>query len=248
MLSVNGKTAIITGAGRGIGRDIALLLAEAGVDSALVDIDIGGVEETVSLVEETGAGARAFECDIADKEEVYGTLKDILNWKDSVHFLVNNAGITRDSLLLRMKDKQWEDVLRVNLSGAFNFTRAVGRHMLKNRFGRIVNIASVIGLIGNAGQANYAASKAGLIGFTKSVAREFAPRGITANAVAPGFIETAMTEQLNEEVRNGMLDRIPLGRFGGGRDVAGIVLFLISEMGSYVTGQVINCDGGMVMV
>ncbi|MBD3179282.1 MAG: 3-oxoacyl-[acyl-carrier-protein] reductase [Candidatus Latescibacteria bacterium] len=247
MLEVEGKTAVITGAGRGIGRDIALVLAEAGVSSAVVDIDPGGVEETAGMVKESGAGAKALRCDITDPDEVKRCAGEILEWKDQVHFLVNNAGITRDNLLLRMKDREWEDVLKVNLTGAFNFTRAIARHMLKKRFGRIVNIASVIGLIGNAGQANYAASKAGLIGFTRSVARELAPRGITANAIAPGFIQTAMTDKLSEDVTASMMGSIPLGRFGTGRDVASIVLFLLSELGSYVTGQVINCDGGMVM-
>lgn len=247
MLEVEGKTAVITGAGRGIGRDIAILLAEAGVDSAVVDIDLEGAEQTAARLKDAGADAIALKCNIADKDDVAACVDEILGWREQVHFLVNNAGITRDNLLLRMKDDQWEDVLRVNLSGAFNFTRAMARHMLKNRFGRIVNISSVIGLIGNAGQSNYAASKAGLIGFTKSVARELAPRGITANAIAPGFIQTAMTDQLAEDVRQGMLESIPLGRFGSGRDVASIVLFLISGLGSYVTGQVINCDGGMVM-
>ncbi len=247
MLEVDGKTAVITGAGRGIGRDIAIFLAGAGVDCAVVDIDLEGAERTAALVKEAGAEARPLKCNIADKDEVAACVAEILDWKEQVHFLVNNAGITRDNLLLRMKDDQWEDVLRVNLGGAFNFTRAMARHMLKNRFGRIVNISSVIGLIGNAGQSNYAASKAGLIGFTKSVARELAPRGITANAIAPGFIQTAMTDQLPEDVKKGMLESIPLGRFGSGKDVASIVLFLISGLGSYVTGQVINCDGGMVM-
>jgi len=247
MLNVDGKTAVITGAGRGIGRDIALFLAEAGVDTAAVDIDMEGVSETVSMAKDIGADSKPFRCNIADREEVDSCVKDILDWREQVHFLVNNAGITRDNLLLRMKDDEWKDVLNVNLGGSFNFTRALSRHMLKKRFGRIVNIASVIGLIGNAGQSNYAASKAGLIGFTKSVARELAPRGITANAIAPGFIQTAMTDQLSDDVKKGMLDSIPLGRFGSGRDVASIVLFLLSELGSYVTGQVINCDGGMVM-
>jgi len=247
MLEVEGKTAVITGAGRGIGRDIATLLAEAGVDSAVVDIDLEGAEQTAAGLKDAGVDAIALKCNIADRDDVADCVREILGWREQVHFLVNNAGITRDNLLLRMKDDQWEDVLRVNLSGAFNFTRAMARHMLKNRFGRIVNISSVIGLIGNAGQSNYAASKAGLIGFTKSVARELAPRGITANAIAPGFIQTAMTDQLSEDVRQGMLESIPLGRFGSGKDVASIVLFLISGLGSYVTGQVINCDGGMVM-
>jgi len=248
MLDLEGKTAIVTGAGRGIGRDISLLLAESGVNIAVIDVDAAGAAETVSRVRKAGADSMAFECDITDSEAVAGCLQKVLDWNDRVDYLINNAGITRDNLLLRMKDEEWESVIKVNLTGAYNFTKALSRHMLRNRAGRIVNIASVIGLMGNAGQSNYAASKAGLIGFTKSVAREFAPRGITVNAIAPGFIETAMTGVLPEETRERMLGRIPMGRFGSGRDVAAIVLFLVSELGSYVTGQVVNCDGGMVML
>jgi 3-oxoacyl-[acyl-carrier protein] reductase len=247
MIDIKGKTAIVTGAGQGIGREIALSLAEAGVDIAVVDVNSEGAAETVSLVEKAGAEGLALKCDISDSADVAECVSKALDWREQIHFLINNAGITRDNLLLRMKDEEWESVLKVNLTGSFNFTKAVTRHMLKKRFGRVVNIASVIGLMGNAGQSNYAASKAGVIGFTKSVAKELAPRGITANAIAPGFIETAMTAKLSDDLRESMLNQIPLGRFGKGRDVAGIVLFLISGLGSYVTGQVINCDGGMVM-
>jgi 3-oxoacyl-[acyl-carrier protein] reductase len=167
--------------------------------------------------------------------------------REQIHFLVNNAGITRDNLLLRMNDVEWESVVRVNLTGTFNVTRAVSRSMIKRRFGRIVNISSVIGVMGNAGQCNYAASKAGIIGFTKAVAKELAGRNINVNAIAPGFIETAMTASLPEERKEEMRRLIPLGRFGSGADVANVVLFLCSDLGGYVTGQVINCDGGMVM-
>jgi 3-oxoacyl-[acyl-carrier protein] reductase len=201
MLNVQNKTAIVTGAGQGIGREIAVVLAECGVSIAAVDINTEGAEETASMVKKAGSEGRAFQCDIADWKAVSECLGKVVDWRSKVHFLINNAGITRDNLLLRMKQEEWEDVIKVNLTGAFNFTRAVSRHMLRERFGRIVNIASVIGLMGNAGQSNYAASKAGLIGFTKSVARELAPRGITVNAVAPGFIKTAMTEVLSEETR-----------------------------------------------
>lgn len=246
-MDLKGKTAIVTGAGQGIGREIALTLAGSGVDIAVVDVNPEGASETVSLLEEKGAGGLALECDIADSASVAECVSSVLGWHDQVHFLINNAGVTRDNLLLRMKDEEWESVIKVNLTGSYNFTKAVTKHMLKKRFGRVVNIASVIGLMGNAGQSNYAASKAGVIGFTKSVAKELAPRGITANAIAPGFIKTAMTARLSDDIREGMLNQIPLGRFGTGSDVAGIVLFLISELGSYVTGQVINCDGGMVM-
>lgn len=247
MIDVKGKVAVVTGAGQGIGRDIALSLAESGVDIAVVDVNLEGAAETVSLVEKAGVEGLALECNVADSANVAECISRVLDWREQIHFLINNAGITRDNLLLRMKDDEWESVIKVNLTGTYNFTKAVTRHMLKKRFGRVVNIASVIGLIGNAGQCNYAASKAGVIGFTKSVARELAPRGITANAIAPGFIETAMTAKLSESIRESMLKQIPLGRFGTGRDVAGIVLFLVSGLGSYITGQVINCDGGMVM-
>ncbi len=247
MLGLDGKTAVVTGAGQGIGREISLLLAEYGTRIAAVDVKPDGIEETVSLVREKGSEGYAVTCDVSDYDAVRECVAGVLAWSDQVHFLVNNAGITRDNLLLRMSLDEWESVLKVNLTGTFNFTRALTRHMLGKRYGRIVNIASVIGVMGNAGQSNYAASKAGIIGFTKSVAREFAARNITANAIAPGFIATAMTEALPDDKRGEMLRMIPLGHFGTGRDVAHVVLFLLSELGSYVTGQVIHCDGGMVM-
>ncbi|HSG27098.1 MAG TPA: 3-oxoacyl-ACP reductase FabG, partial [Candidatus Krumholzibacterium sp.] len=186
-------------------------------------------------------------CNIVDYTETQESFRKILEWRGEISFLVNNAGITRDNLLLRMSEQEWKSVIDVNLTGTFNMTKVVTKHMFKKRFGRVVNIASVIGQMGNAGQSNYAASKAGIIGFTKSVAKEFAPRNVTVNAIAPGFIETAMTAVLPEEVQDGMRKMIPLGKFGTGADVANIVLFLVSELGDYVTGQVINCDGGMVM-
>jgi 3-oxoacyl-[acyl-carrier protein] reductase len=244
---LEGKTAIVTGGGQGIGREIALLLAENGVDTAIVDIQLGAAEETVSLIEKRGREGIALECDVGEPEEVERVMEEILQWHEQIHYLVNNAGITRDNLLLRMKEAEWESVIRVNLTGTYNFTKVASRHMVKKKFGRIVSIASVIGVMGNAGQSNYAASKAGIIGFTKAVAKELASRNITANAVAPGFIETAMTETLTEERREEMRRLIPLGRFGTGRDVANVVLFLLSDYGSYVTGHVIHCDGGMVM-
>ncbi len=247
MLGIEGKTAIVTGAGQGIGRDIALLLAEHGTDVAVIDVNLAGAEETVSLLGQQGREGLALECDIGDASRVEETVSRILKWHDQVHFLVNNAGITRDNLLLRMSEAEWESVIRVNLTGTYNVTKAVSKHMVKKRFGRIVSISSVIGVMGNAGQSNYAASKAGIIGFTKAVAKELAGRNINVNAIAPGFIETAMTGSLSEDVVEQMRRLIPLGRFGGGGDVANIVLFLLSELSSYVTGQVIRCDGGMVM-
>jgi 3-oxoacyl-[acyl-carrier protein] reductase len=246
MLGMEGKTAIVTGGGRGIGRDIALLLAEYGTAVAVLDVDEAGAADTASRLGGRGAEGLAVRCDVTDPGEVERCVQAVLEWRDQVHFLVNNAGITRDNLLIRMSEREWESVLRVNLTGTFNLTKIVVKHMLKKRTGRIVNISSVIGVMGNAGQANYAASKAGIIGFTKAVAKEVASRGITVNAIAPGFIDTEMTAALPEERREEMRRRIPLGRFGTGADVARTVLFLLSELGSYVTGQVLHCDGGMV--
>jgi len=247
MLDLDGKIALVTGAGQGIGREIALLLAEHGADIAAVDINLEAVEETASMVKKKGRDAIALKCDVSNLAEVEGCVSRTIEWKGTVHFLVNNAGITRDNLLVRMSETEWDLVLKVNLKGTFNFTKVVSRHMMKQRFGRIVNITSVIGVMGNAGQSNYAASKAGVIGFTKSVAKELAARNITANAIAPGFISTPMTESLPEERKQMMKSMIPLGRFGSGNDVARVVLFLVSDLASYVTGQVIHCDGGMVM-
>ncbi|MBN1885915.1 MAG: 3-oxoacyl-[acyl-carrier-protein] reductase [Candidatus Krumholzibacteriota bacterium] len=247
MNGMKGKTAIVTGAGQGIGRDIALALAARGVDTAVIDVNAAGAEETAALVEQAGAGSLALACDVGDLGQAQECVAKTLAWRKQVHFLVNNAGIARDNLLIRMSEAEWDAVIRVNLTGAFNFTKAIARHMFKMRCGRIVNISSVIGLMGNIGQVNYAASKAGVIGLTKSAAREMAARNVTVNAVAPGFIETAMTDALPEKAREEMLRLIPLGAFGTGRDVANVVLFLLSDMGSYVTGQVLHCDGGMVM-
>lgn len=247
MLKTQGNTALVTGAGQGIGRDIALVLASAGIDVALVDVNLDGAKETASMVADKGREGLPLRCDVSRLHEVEGCVEEVLGWRDQIHYLVNNAGIARDNLLLRMSTAEWESVLQINLTGTFNFTKSVAKHMIKKRFGRIVNISSVIGLMGNAGQCNYAASKAGVIGFTKSVAKELAGRNITANAIAPGFIETAMTASLPEERQEAMRRMIPLGRFGSGEDVAKVTLFLLSDLGSYVTGQVIHCDGGMVM-
>ncbi len=247
MIDLKEKTALVTGAGQGIGRDIVLALGRNGADVAVVDVNLETAEETVRLLEASGSKGLALKGDISDYEKVQECFREVLVWKDQVHFLVNNAGITRDNLLLRMSEAEWKSVIDVNLTGTFNMTKVVSKHMFKKRFGRIVSIASVIGQMGNAGQGNYAASKAGIIGFSKSVAKEFAPRNVTVNAIAPGFIETAMTSVLPDEVQEEMRKMIPLGKFGTGEDVANIVLFLVSELGSYVTGQVINCDGGMVM-
>jgi 3-oxoacyl-[acyl-carrier protein] reductase len=247
MVNLEGKTAMVTGAGQGIGRDIALMLAAAGADIAALDVNLEGAEATAALVRTKGRKSLALACDVSKVTDVDRCVAEAIAGREQIHFLVNNAGITRDNLLLRMADVEWESVMRVNLTGTFNVTRAVSRSMIKRRFGRIVNISSVIGVMGNAGQCNYAASKAGIIGFTKAVAKELAGRNINVNAIAPGFIETAMTAALPDERRKEMLRLIPLGRFGSGTDVARIVLFLCSDLGGYVTGQVIHCDGGMVM-
>ena len=247
MVNLEGKTALITGAGQGIGRDIALTLAEAGADIAALDLSLEGAEATAVLVRTKGRQSVALACDVSNSTDVDRCVVEALAGREQIHFLVNNAGIARDNLLLRMTNTEWESVVRVNLTGAFNVTRAVSRSMVKRRFGRIVNISSVIGVMGNAGQCNYAASKAGIIGFTKAVAKELAGRNINVNAIAPGFIETAMTDALSEERKEEMRRLIPLGRFGSGTDVARVVLFLCSDLGGYVTGQVIHCDGGMVM-
>jgi 3-oxoacyl-[acyl-carrier protein] reductase len=246
-VNFSGKTALVTGSARGIGRDIALKLAGAGADLAVVDLKIDEANKTAGDIEALGVRAKAYECDVSSFTGVEGVCKQAVDDFGCVDFLVNNAGVVRDKLLMRMTPQDWDFVISINLNGAFNFCRLLAPTMLKRREGRIVNIASVIGQMGNAGQANYAASKAGIIGLTKALAKEFASRGICVNAIAPGFISTAMTESLKDDVREKMMEMIPLGRFGTGEDVADVAVFLLSDMASYITGQVINCDGGMVM-
>jgi len=244
-MSVNltGKTAVVTGAARGIGREISERLVLAGAQLAMVDL----IEDTVvQSASEVGGNARGYACDVSALGAVEEVGQRILADFGRVDVLVNNAGITKDRLFVRMTADDWGQVLAVNLTGAFNVTKALAPAMLKQRSGCIVNVASVVGQMGNAGQANYAASKAGLIGLTKSLAREFAPRGVRVNAVAPGLIRTAMTDALTEETRAQMLQTIPLGRLGETKDVADVVMFLVSDLAGYVTGQVVNCDGGMV--
>ncbi len=241
------KTALVTGGARGIGRDIALRLARAGAAVAIVDVQEDAARDAAGEVEALGVRSGAFACDVGSIEQVEALHGAFQEQFDRIDILVNNAGITRDRLLMRMTPEDWELVLRVNLTGAFNFCKVFGPVMLRARSGSIVNIASVVGQMGNAGQVNYAASKAGLIGLTKSLAKEFAARGVRVNAVAPGFIRTAMTEALPEDVQEKMKAVIPLGRFGEPSDVADIVYFLVSDLSRYVTGQVVNCDGGMIM-
>lgn len=239
--------ALVTGAGRGIGRAIALELAQRGLDIALNDINQQDLEKVKSEIALKGRKADFFIADVSDVAATEEMVKNILARFGRLDVLVNNAGITRDNLLLRMKETEWDQVMQVNLKSVFNCTKAVSKVMLKQKSGRIVSIASVIGIMGNAGQANYAASKAGIIGFTKSIAKELASRGITVNAVAPGYIVTEMTEKLPEESKNKLREMIPLGTLGEPSDVAKTVAFLASDDAHYITGQVIQVDGGMVM-
>ena len=242
---MDGKCVLVTGGSRGIGLDIARQLATQGYDLVLVNIDKEGAEAAAAGLE--GAGRFVgFGCDVRDFEGVNELTAKVNEDFGNIYGIVNNAGVTRDGLLVRMSPENWNFVLDVNLTGTFNFTRAVAPIMMRQREGRMVNIASVIGLTGNAGQANYAASKAGIIALTKSVAKELGGRNVTANAVAPGFITTDMTEDLPEKVQTQMLSQIPLKRFGEGKDVAGVVKFLLSPEASYITGQTLVVDGGMI--
>jgi len=241
------KVAVVTGAGRGIGRAVALAYARMGADVACVSRTEENSAKAAAEVEALGRRAWAVAVDVADTAAVNTATGKILDEAGRVDILVNNAGVTRDNLLMRMSEEEWDTVINTNLKGAFNFTKALTRPFIKQRSGRIINIASVIGLIGNAGQSNYAASKAALIGFTKSVAKELAPRGITANAIAPGFIETDMTAALDDKVRESIIGNVPLGRFGSPDDIAHTAVFLALEASGYITGQVLTVDGGMVM-
>lgn len=247
MSQLANQIAVITGAGRGIGRAICLKFAAEGADIVCVSRTAENSEKIAAEIRALGRQAWAHAVDVSDGAAVNAAAEKILTEAGRVNILVNNAGITRDGLLMRMSDADWDTVLSTNLKGAFLFTRAFTRAFLKQRSGRILNVASVVGLIGNAGQANYAASKAGLIGFTKSVARELSSRGITVNALAPGFIETDMTAGLNENLRAELLKNIPLGNFGQGEDIAAAALFLASPAARYITGQVLAVDGGMTM-
>jgi len=247
MPTLNHQIAVVTGAGRGIGRAIALKFAAEGADVVCVSRTAENSDKVAAEVRALGRQAWAFAVDVADSSAVNTAADSILKATGKVDILVNNAGVTRDGLLMRMSDQNWDAVLDTNLKGAFLFTKAFTRAFLKQRSGRILNIASVIGLIGNAGQANYAASKAGLIGFTKSVAKELASRGITVNAIAPGFIETDMTTVLKPEMKQALLAQIPLASFGQAEDIAHAALFLASHEARYITGQVLSVDGGLVM-
>ncbi|MCR5219656.1 MAG: 3-oxoacyl-[acyl-carrier-protein] reductase [bacterium] len=242
-----GKIALVTGAGQGIGASIAREMGRLGAAVAVVDITLENAEQTAAAIREAGGQAQAFATNVADAEQVKSLFASVTEHFGGLDILVNNAGITRDGLLIRMRDEDWDDVLNVNLKGAFLCIREAARIMSKRKYGRIVNISSVVALMGNAGQANYCASKAGLIGLTRSCARELARRQITVNAVAPGFIETAMTRDLPEKVRDGLLAMIPLERLGQPEDVMRSVVFLAGEGAGYITGQVLEVNGGMHM-
>ncbi len=242
-----GKTAIVTGAARGIGQAIALDLATKGANIVICDLQEEWLEETTAIVKKTGRKISCKELDVTNHDATQAAFQEIASESGSIDILVNNAGITRDGLLMRMSEADWDAVLAVNLKGTFNCTKAVTRTMMKQRSGAIVNIASIIGIMGNAGQANYGASKAGVIAFTKSVAKELASRSIRVNAVAPGFITSKMTDALSDEVRDTMLEAIPLKRFGNPESVAGVVSFLAGDQAEYITGEVVNISGGMVM-
>ena len=247
MQTLENQVAVVTGAGRGIGRAIALKFAAEGADIVCVSRTAENSEKVAGEVRAAGRKAWAYAVDVSDAAAVTAAAEKILADAGRVDILVNNAGVTRDGLLMRMSEQDWDVVLDTNLKGAFLFTKSFSRPLIKQRSGRIINVASIIGLIGNAGQANYAASKAALIGFTKSVARELASRGITVNALAPGFIETDMTAALGEDIKGEMLKRIPLGSFGQPDDIANAAVFLASPSSRYITGQVLTVDGGMVM-
>jgi 3-oxoacyl-[acyl-carrier protein] reductase len=246
-LKLTGKVALVTGAAQGIGRAVGLLLARNGADIVVSDINLEKAEETAKEITAIGPKAMAVKVDVSNLSDVERMVEAIIEKLAKIDILVNNAGITRDKLILRMTEEDWDAVLGVNLKGTFNCTKTVIRHMAKQRSGKIVNIASVVGEMGNAGQANYSASKAGVIGLTKTIAREYAQRGITVNAIAPGYIETPMTDALPEKAKEELKKLIPMERLGKPEDVAEAVLFLVCEESSYITGQVLNVNGGIYM-
>lgn len=246
-MELNGKVALITGAAQGIGKSIALTLARNGADIAVSDVNLEKAEEAAREIQGLGRKAIAIKGNVASVADAEKMVEDTIAGLGKVDILVNNAGVTRDGLMLRMKEEDWDLVIDINLKGVFNCSKAAVKHMAKQRFGRIVNIASIVGEMGNAGQANYSASKGGVIALTKTVAREFAGRNVNVNAVAPGFIKTAMTDALPDSAREALTKQIPLDRLGSPEDVANAVLFLVSDASSYITGQVINVNGGMYM-
>lgn len=246
-MKLKGRVAVVTGGARGIGRQIALLFAKEGADIAICDVNAEILGQTAKEIESLGRGVVTGVVDVTKPDQVDAFVQKTLDKFKKIDILVNNAGITRDGLLVRMSEADWDLVLAVNLKGAFNCAKAVSKIMMKQRDGRIVNMASIIGIMGNAGQANYAASKGGLIALTKTIAKELASRNVRANAIAPGFIQTDMTAKLSDEVKSEMLKYVPLGKFGTVGDVANLALFLVSDDSAYITGQVVQVDGGMVM-
>lgn len=245
---LNGKIAVVTGGSRGIGRAVATTLAEAGADVAIFYAgNHAAAEETINQVKAAGRQGMALKVDVSDSTQVDAAMKEVLSAFGRIDILVNNAGITRDNLLMRLKEEEWDQVINTNLKGVFLCTKAVVRPMMKQKSGRIINISSVVGVAGNPGQANYVAAKAGVIGLTKTTAKEFASRGITVNAIAPGFIATDMTAVLDEQLKKQLLSEIPLGYFGEPSDIAEAVKFLASDSARYITGQTLHVNGGMLM-
>ena len=247
MTQSNGKTVVVTGSARGIGYEIALVLGQEGYSVVLSDVNAEGLEKSRQAMESQGISVLAVAANVSKADDADHLIEESEKWKGRLDVVVNNAGITRDGLIMKMTEEAWDAVLNVNLKGTFLVSRAASRFMVKQKSGVVINIASVIGLMGNSGQSNYAASKAGIIAFTRSFAKEYARRGVRANAIAPGFIQTGMTDVLPEKVKEQMLGQIPLGSLGTPRDVANLVSFLASDKASYITGQVIPVDGGMVM-
>jgi len=246
-MGLSGKVALVTGGARGIGRSIAIKLAKEGAHIVISDINLNGALDTAKVIEEQGKESIAVEGNVSIFSDVEAMVKQAIDKFGRIDILINNAGVTKDGLLIRMKKEDWDFVLNVNLTGTFNCSKAVAKYMMKQKTGNIVNISSVVGVMGNVGQVNYASSKAGVIGLTKSMARELAPRGIRVNAIAPGFIDTEMTRSLSEEARNRLITQIPLTRLGTPDDVANCVNFLVSDDADYITGQVIHVNGGMLM-
>ena len=247
MFDLNDKIAIVTGASQGIGKKIAIKLSERGAFVCCISRNKKAIDSVSNSIIKSGGQSSSYACDISDSDDFKNIAEKIVKKHNKIDILINNAGVTKDALLMRMSNQQWDQVIDTNLKGAFTCIKSVVRYMMKNKYGRIINITSIVGLTGNAGQANYAASKAGLIGMTKSIAKEVASRGITANCIAPGWIKTSMTDTLNEEVKNQFLSQIPVGRIGSASDIANTVIFLASEEAGYLTGQTITVDGGRII-